>query len=597
MSMVGRMFFFFSVLVGVIAVTLMFLPLHRLFAAVDCGGNVAVDCGGNGDCQSIKQEIESFCREYQSSFNATTNLEQQVTQLDSRIKSIQNGISKAKGRADIVSKNIANREDRLAKQYTLFTSRVREQYKRSLSFSPFYLIFASGSATDFTRQLAYRQSIQQQDQQIIHAVGQEIIKLEQDKKNLEAEQVRLAGLQKQLDIQIAFFKKEIAGAKKYQADLQGKIASLSSRQQSILSEKSGTFQIAVGDVPLADDFNASPAFNPGFSPAFAAFSFGAPHFNGLSQYGAFGRSKEGQNAETILHAYYGGDVEIKKDYDKGARICVGTSSSNCQSMDMETYAKRIYEVPSVWGDQGGMEALKAQAVAARSYALADMARRGFICSTESCQVYKSSNKGGKWEEAVNATAGWVLIKNGKPVWAKYASTAGGYIDSYTDSASSGLTTPAFWDTKNGKDGWTSQAFEKIANSPWFYKAWYRTRSKDSCGRSHPWLTQEEMADILNAWRVLQNTSDSRVSPLGGCWGGSPYSMSELRDKANGYGGSFTSINGVSVDYSNNGFTATVRFSTNQGDVSLSGADFKKMFNLRAPGRVSLKSGLFNVERR
>ena len=586
--MIGRMFFFFSFLVGVIAIAWVFLPAHHLFA---------VDCSGNGDCQSIQQQIENLSRDLQSSVSATSNLEQQVSQLDSRIKSIQNSISKAKAQSDTVSKDITNREDRLAKQYTLFTGRVREQYKRSVSFSPFYLIFSSGSATDFTRQLAYWQSIQQQDQQIIHTVGQEIASLEQDKKNLEAEQVRLAGLQKQLDVQAAFFKKEIAGAKKYQADLQGKIAVLSTRQQSILSEKSGTFQIAVGDVPLADDFNASPAFNPGFSPAFAAFSFGAPHFNGLSQYGAFGRAKEGQNAETILHAYYGGDVEVKKDYDRGARICVGTSRSNCQSMDMETYAKRIYEVPSVWGDQGGMEALKAQAVAARSYALADMARNGFICSTESCQVYKSSNKGGKWEEAVNATAGWVLIKNGKPVWAKYASTAGGYIDAYTDSASSGLTTPAFWDTKNGRDGWTSQAFEKLANSPWFYKAWYRTRSKDSCGRSHPWLNQEEMADILNAWRVLQNTSDSRVSPLGGCWGGSPYSMSELRDKAGGYGGSFTLVSNVSVDYSNNGFTATVRFSTNQGDVSLSGADFKKMFNLRAPGRISLKSGLFNIEKR
>src|SRR3990167_6670060 len=171
----------------------------------------AVDCGGNGDCQSIQQEIENLSRDLQSSVSATSNLEQQVSQLDARIKSIQSSISKAKAQADLVSKGIANREDRLPKQNTLFTSRVREQYKRSLSFSPFYLIFASGSATDFTRQLAYRQSIQQQDQQIIHAVGQEIIKLEQDKKNLEAEQVRLAGLQKQLDVQVAFFKKEIAG--------------------------------------------------------------------------------------------------------------------------------------------------------------------------------------------------------------------------------------------------------------------------------------------------------------------------------------------------------------------------------------------------
>ncbi|HKY74462.1 MAG TPA: SpoIID/LytB domain-containing protein, partial [Patescibacteria group bacterium] len=406
----------------------------------------------------------------------------------------------------------------------------------------------------------------------------------------------LKGLQQQLDTQVSFFKKEIAGAKKYQQQLQGQIAALSAQQQAILAQKSGTFQTTVGDVPLADDFNASPAFNPGFSPAFAVFSFGAPHFNGLSQYGAFGRAKEGQNAETILHAYYG-DVEVKKDYDQNANICVGSSRSNCQNISLETYAKRIYEVPSVWGDDGGMEALKAQAVAARSYALADMARRGYICSTESCQVYKSSNKGGKWEEAVNGTAGWVLMKNGKPVWAKYASTAGGYIDSYTDTASSGLTTPSFWDTKNGRDGWTNQAFEKIAGSPWFYKAWYRFRNGDSCGRSHPWLTQDEMGDILNAWRVLQQGSDSRISPLGGCWGGNPYSIDELRNKANGAGGAVTSVSSVTVEYSNDGYTATVRFSTNQGDISLSGADFKKIYNLRAPGRISIKSGLFNIEKR
>lgn len=556
----------------------------------------ADDCSGNSECQTLQQQINDLSRDLQSSVNATSNLESQVSNMDKKIKSIQASITKAKQEAELLSRSINEREDRLANQYVIFQERVREYYKRLMSFSPLHILLSTSSASNLTKQFAYWQSVQQQDQQIIHGIGGDILNLEKDKKYLEAEQIRLAGLQKQLDVQVAFFKKEIAGAKKYQQDLQGKIAALSARQQSILSEKSGTFQTTVGDVPLTDDANASPSYNPGFSPAFAVFSFGAPHFNGLSQYGALGRAKEGQNAETILKAYYG-DVEVKKDFDRGARICVGSSKSNCQSMDMETYAKRIYEVPNVWGDQGGMEALKAQAVAARSYALADMARKGYICSTEACQVYKPSNKGGKWEEAVNTTAGWVLIKNGKPVWAKFASTAGGYIDPYTDTASSGLTTPGFWDTKNGRDGWTNQAFEKIAGSPWFYKAWYRSRGGDACGRSHPWLNQEEMADILNAWRVLQQSGDNRVSPLGGCWGGNPYSINEMRDKANGAGGAITSISNVSVEYSNSGVTSTVKFSTNVGNLSLSGADFKKVFNLRAPGRISVKSGLFNVEKR
>jgi peptidoglycan hydrolase-like amidase len=112
----------------------------------------------------------------------------------------------------------------------------------------------------------------------------------------------------------------------------------------------------------------------------------------MSQYGALGRAKQGQNYEQILRAYYGSGIEIR-DHNPDAQITVqgyGTYS-------LEEYAKRIYEMPGSWGDEGGMEALKAQAVAARSYALA---RGGPICSTEACQVFKPGPKGGKWEEAV-----------------------------------------------------------------------------------------------------------------------------------------------------------------------------------------------------
>jgi len=282
-------------------------------------------------------------------------------------------------------------------------------------------------------------------------------------------------------------------------EISTKIASLSAKQQSILAEKQGTFTTTVGDVPLADDANARPDYNPGFSPAFAAFSFGAPHFKGMSQYGAFGRAKSGQNYETILHAYYGG-IEIKRDYPSDKKIKV----QGFGEMEIETYMKRVYEVPNSWGDDGGFEALKAQAIAARSYALSwtDEGRGGAICTTQACQVYKNSDKGGNWERAVNETKGMVLWNNNKPFKAWYASTSGGYQESYTDSYSS-YTTPGFWDTPSGRGGWTSQAYEKVGNSPWFYKGWYKGTSGDTCGRSHPWFTGEEMADILNAWVVIR----------------------------------------------------------------------------------------------
>ena len=255
-------------------------------------------------------------------------------------------------------------------------------------------------------------------------------------------------------------------------------------------------------------------------------------------------------------------------------------------------------MPGSWGDEGGMEALKAQAIAARSYALAytDEGRGGSICTTEACQVFKNAEKGGKWNEAVEATRGWVLVANGKPFSAWYASTSGGYQFSYS---SNGYSTPGMWDTAVGRGGWTNQAFEKTAGSPWFYKGWYKSRSGASCGRSHPWLNGEEMADILNAWTVLvkNGQSDDRIVPLGGCSGGNPYSISELRDKASGMGGGYSNVTGVSVSYSDGGYTANVHLDTNKGGVDMSGDDFKKAFNLRAPGWISLKSRLFNIEKK
>lgn len=101
-----------------------------------------------------------------------------------------------------------------------------------------------------------------------------------------------------------------------------------------------------------------------------------------------------------------------------------------------------------------------------------------------------------------------------------------------------------------------------------------------------------MADIINAWSVLKNGSDDRVSPIGSCWGGNPYSMSDLRDR-----GGYTSVSGVSVSYSDGGYTATVHFDTNKGGVDIGGSDFKKVFNVRAPGRIAVMSGLFNIEKK
>ncbi len=548
------------------------------------------------EVEDLQNQINELAKLKTLSENATRPLEKELTGLEAKIKSAQTGIAQAKANAAKLAEDISQREVDLAVQYKLLRRRMAEEYKLlRQSQTPSWWQFLA-SSVGLRQQLTYHASVQSQDKLILQSTSQKIISLEDDKKKLEERQKTLAALQVQLDDQAEFFKGEITKAKSYQQELSGKIAALSAKQQAILAARSGSFITSVGEVPLSDDFNASIGYkSQAPSNSFAVFSFGAyTHRRGMSQYGAKARAEAGQSVEDILSSYYPG-TQLKKDYPAMGSISV----QGYGSMSFEDqYLQGIYEMPSSWH----INALKAQAIAARTFAIKYTGNGSkSICTTESCQVFKNQKKGGDWEKAVNETRGWVLVDgSGNPVSTQYASTHGGY------------TTTSGWDTtdKQGGGDWASRTWENKAASPWFYKAWYRSgyfSSGNSCGRSHPWLSQEEMSDIINAWIVRRNPSGAdagRIVPvtiktcsIGGS-GGEPYSMEELRDWAGKAGGAVTSINSVAVTHSGSGETVSVKFSTNRGDVEISGSEFKTIFNLRAPGNLRIPQsgfGFFNIE--
>ncbi|MBP9817472.1 hypothetical protein KBC75_01785 [Candidatus Shapirobacteria bacterium] len=358
------------------------------------------------------------------------------------------------------------------------------------------------------------------------------------------------------------------------------------------------FNTSVGDVSSSDDPASRADYNPGFSPAFAVFSFGAPHRKGMSQYGALGRAKAGQNYEAILKAYYG-DIRIDKiDTNGSIKTTVGTLPFE------DNYLVGIAEMPARWGDDGGYEALKAQAIAARTYALNSTSNlAGTICVTEACQVYSKSrlSSPGRWKQAVEDTRGMVIKSNktNKIFSTMYASTSGGSIIGYS---SGDHNTPQIWDTACGNQGcWPTNSYEKQAGSPWYYKGWYKSRTGSAYGRSHPWLTNDEFADIINAVLYDSKTHDrSHLSQVSNCIGscdGNAWSRDELRRQVGDKGGPVSIINSINVDYSTSGFTQSVRVSTDKGDFNFSGADFQNVFTLRAPGALTAKSSLFNIEKK
>jgi stage II sporulation protein D len=130
--------------------------------------------------------------------------------------------------------------------------------------------------------------------------------------------------------------------------------------------------------------------------------------------------------QPTFEARYPGDLLVERGEGKTLRVIV--------TVPFDTYLEGIAEVPPTWP----AAALDAQAIAARSYALA---RIGFtgpdgaaietpICATAACQVY-----GGiplepvpgikRWHAAVRRTDGRSLVFQGRPADAVYFSTSNG----------------------------------------------------------------------------------------------------------------------------------------------------------------------------
>ncbi len=570
--------------------------LFLIFSVFSCIKFFVYKSNAEDSIEELQKQIDELEKLKKMSEDATKPLEQEVKNLNKRIESAKQYEEKTKFELERLEKDIEKRENEVVLRFVIFKNRVANQYKQSLTFTPLVILFSQSDAKNLSRNLTYSITMQAQDNQIINSLTKELVSLEEDKKKLEKDKQRFKKLQIKLAGQIEFFNHEINSAKQYQQELANKIAQLTAKQKAILAARSGNFTTSVGDVSLADDFNASIAFKPQApSDSFAVFSFGAyTHRKGMSQYGAKARAEAGQNVEQILKAYFP-NAHIEKNYNEMSSIIVdgyGTMSFE------DRYLLGIYEMPESWP----LEALKAQAIAARTYAIASTSNgQRSICTTEACQVFKNAPKTGNWKKAVEETKHWVLVDDsGNPVTTYYASTHGGYV-----------TNIGFDIDGAYSDDWASRAWEKKANSPWFYKAWYREgylKTGNSCGRSHPWLSQKEFSDIINAWIVRKyggsDVDMSRILPITinscniGGQGGNPYSMDELKDLANKYFKAVEYVKSVKTMHSMNGQTTYVVLDTNVGEIKIPGNEFKDTFNIRAPGYIRIPQtgfAFFNIE--
>lgn len=143
-----------------------------------------------------------------------------------------------------------------------------------------------------------------------------------------------------------------------------------------------------------------------------------------------GEYKDINSDRIVVKSYGNGFVSTKKKWYRGYLIIQNYNGrlTVINDIDLENYLKGVIpsEMPSSWD----VEAHKAQAIAARSYALANLGKRaskGYdLEDTPNDQAYggASAEKRGT-TKAVNDTRGIVLTHNEKIISAFYTASAGG----------------------------------------------------------------------------------------------------------------------------------------------------------------------------
>lgn len=521
------------------------------------------------ELDDVTRQLESLKTELAKKETKHADLRSQFENIKQRVVTVEQEIARKE-------REVAEGEKNLAKQKVLLNERARSYYKNMNKNADFFMaILMANDVSHSVQNFFYQKTVVDEDRNAIIRLALFIKDLEEKKQSLVGEKARLAVIKEEVDKQAAALAGQIEGDKQ-------KIAALSERQKGLIAAKQAALNIprSAGTSARGCSSDLTNGKDPGFSPRIGFFTYGAPHRNGLNQYGAWGRAKAGQNEEQILSEYYPG-LSLKKDYDQNVQVNVeghGTFS-------IEDYVKRIYEVPDSWTDNN-LAVLKAQAVAARTYALNTIARRGSICTTEACQVFKPEPKGGNWEQAVEATKGWVLMDGGGPGFTQYASTHGGYIQNLGKFDGSGGT-PGSWAELN------ERAYDK--DSPWFYCNW---GSRSEYGGT-AWMKPSEVADIFNVIQLARRdagTSDKLYQPDKPHPDGKEvWSPDKVKQELRARGGSpLDSVTDVSVGVD---FASGKTTSISAGGVSVSAGEFKDWFNLRAPANIQIVGPLFNVEKR
>jgi len=590
----------------------MYLKTARLFFPILLLFTIFISAASADELLEVQKKIDTKNKEYFQTQADIDKIKQDVASLSVSVYASQGELDTANKKVAAIRKELAKVEEDLTKKKDelALVINIRDQQVRYLykypGNSPLELFVAASGFANFTQLFGLQKRVLATSKDLIEVINEEVGAAQKTHDEVAKATADLEGIAAKISSQIASLQGTLYYQTNQQSVLTGQLVtiesnlkSLTSKQKQLIAAKlaKANRRQTVGEVaPISE-----PLPTPGFSPAYVWLTYGYPHRVGMNQYGAYGRAKAGQGYQTILKAYYKG-IEVKT-YPVPATIIVSGCNKFGQCFDgssnyfnstthkggkfkLEDYLQHIYEMPASWST----EALKAQAVAARTYAV----RYGSpICPNENCQVVKWESNSSAWQRAVDATRGIVATYAGSPISAWYASTAGGYTLS-SQEVWGGATPYAQGIRDFGPKG----AYDgpNYGNSPWYHTFW----NGKGCSGAFPWLTKSEISDIFNAALLSQVSSNYNqyLSQSPACPGRTAgWTASKVISTLGSQGiKDVGNLSNVIVAFDGKGHTSSVTFVSNKYPTgkTFAGGFFRSIFNLRSPGNLVILTSLYDV---
>ncbi len=544
----------------------------------------------------VQSELEKSQKRAYLYLQSGLTTSQKIAAIEKDYQQLQADVEKSIARMTEVDKLLKDKQLEINSQRTEISRVSRSAYKIS-RVNLLDMVLASNGVTDLVQKVAFHRAGLKSLMDQMNSMEGDLSQTASDFNGLSDESSRL-------EANIEFLKREKIALQNQKHSYEQLAAAEQSRQNDLISDLS----IIDGEIgrlskEAEEAMKRKSGGGPGSGGGGGGGGGGSPQnpaptpghydlYNGSTKVGSniagpvrFVPTSASNFSIDNGRGRYRGTLEVRSD----------TNVFLINELPFETYLRGIGEMSSSWH----MEALKSQAVAARTYGAANWSKRLSLKYNLRDDTYDQNYvgyskeigaSGSRWVSAVTNTQGRVIKAGGRLITAYYHSTCGGHTLSSAEvwgGTRSYAQAESDWYESNG----TIKSYDGA--SPWFHKRW---------GTSN--INLAGLEDLINAAIWLEINHGSTASQdnivLPGGWNADQLKAHLGNNAIRNRIGAIQSVtqiynSGSSSIALTTRYTQTFRVVGANGTKDLPGYLFRLAFNIRAPGKDTLYSSLWDVK--